>query len=77
MANHGATTVGPTLLSRTSAWRALEHGARILLTARLLGRVNGLTPAQVDTLLEARQRASPAERIRLRPKSPAATGSME
>jgi L-fuculose-phosphate aldolase len=59
MANHGATTVGPTLTIAHQRMESLEHSARILLTARMLGRVNPLTPAQVDALVDARRRALP------------------
>ncbi|MEO6445763.1 MAG: class II aldolase/adducin family protein [Gemmatimonadaceae bacterium] len=59
MANHGATTVGATLTLAHQRMECLEHSARILLTARMLGRVNPLTPGQVDALVEARQRAMP------------------
>lgn len=60
MANHGATTVGPTLSSALQRMESLEHGATILLTARLLGRVNSLAPSQVQALLDARARAAHA-----------------
>jgi L-fuculose-phosphate aldolase len=59
LANHGATTVGPSLLLAHQRMESLEHAARILLTARLLGRVNALTGAQVDALEAARRRAGP------------------
>lgn len=59
MANHGATTVGATLAQAHQRMESLEHAARILLTARLLGRVNPLTPAQVEALVQARERALP------------------
>jgi len=59
LANHGATTVGPSLTIAHQRMESLEHSARILLTARLLGRVNPLTPVQVQALVEARQRAMP------------------
>ena len=57
MANHGAVTVGPSLLLAHQRMESLEHAARIVLTARLLGRVNVLSPAQVAELISARQRA--------------------
>ena len=57
MANHGATTVGPTLGVAHQRMESLEHSARILLTARLLGRVNVLGPEEVRALVEARERA--------------------
>ena len=59
MANHGATTVGPTLTMAHQRMESLEHSARILLTARLLGRVNTLTGPQVEALVDARRRALP------------------
>jgi L-fuculose-phosphate aldolase len=57
MANHGAVTLGPSLLLAHQRMESLEHAARIVLTARLLGRVNVLSPAQVAELISARQRA--------------------
>lgn len=57
MANHGALTTGPSLLIAHQRMESLEHAARIMLTARLVGRVNELTPAQVAELLSARARA--------------------
>lgn len=61
MANHGATTVGTSLTIAHQRMESLEHSARIVLTARLLGRVNTLTPAQVEALVQARRRAKPGE----------------
>ena len=58
MANHGATTVGPSLRIAHQRVESLEQSARILLTARLLGRVNALPPAAVDALLDLRRRAA-------------------
>ncbi|MDB4907609.1 MAG: Ribulose-5-phosphate 4-epimerase-related epimerase and aldolase [Gemmatimonadetes bacterium] len=58
MANHGATTTGPTLLLAHQRMESLEHAARILLVARTLGRVNGLTREQVRALGEPGSRAS-------------------
>lgn len=57
MANHGATTIGPTLALAHQRMESLEHTARILLTARLLGRVNTLNEEDVRALVEARERA--------------------
>ena len=68
LANHGATTVGATLSVAHQRMESLEHAARILLTARMLGRVNELTAAQVNELTAAR-RAS-----RLGPPTRSATG---
>jgi len=60
LANHGATTVGPTLLLAHQRMESLEHAARILLTARTLGRVNALAPRDGDALRIARQAAQAA-----------------
>ena len=50
LANHGATTAGRTLLVAHQRMESVEHAARILLTARLLGRVDELTPEQRGAL---------------------------
>jgi len=39
MANHGAVTAGPSLLVAHQRMESLEHAARIIMTARVLGRV--------------------------------------
>lgn len=57
LANHGATTIGPSLLLAHQRMESLEHAARIVLTARLLGRVNNLTGTRVDELAAARRRS--------------------
>jgi L-fuculose-phosphate aldolase len=57
LANHGATTIGPDLTIALQRMESLEHTARILLTARLLGKVTTLAPDQVDALVAARARA--------------------
>ena len=59
LANHGATTIGPSLLLAHQRMESLEHAARIVLTARLLGRVNALSTTQVDALEAARRKAGP------------------
>lgn len=59
MANHGATTIGPSLLIAHQRMESLEHAARILLTARQLGQVRTLSPDDVRALEEARRRAMP------------------
>jgi L-fuculose-phosphate aldolase len=46
LANHGATVVGPTLEAAHQRMESLEHAARILLAARLVGRVTPLTAQQ-------------------------------
>jgi L-fuculose-phosphate aldolase len=43
LANHGAVTVGPTLDTAWIRMESLEQAARIVLTARALGRVTELT----------------------------------
>ncbi|MEO7084949.1 MAG: class II aldolase/adducin family protein [Gemmatimonadaceae bacterium] len=50
MANHGATTLGRTLNEAHQRMESVEHAARILLTARLLGRVNELTVTETAAL---------------------------
>jgi L-fuculose-phosphate aldolase len=50
LANHGALTWGQDLAQARIRMESLEHGARILLTARTLGRVNQLTRDQIDVL---------------------------
>ena len=57
LANHGATTVGPSLSVAYGRMESLEHSARILLAARLLGRVRTLTAEQVRDLVAARDEA--------------------
>lgn len=51
LANHGAVTVGPDLESAYFAMERVEHGARILLYAQLLGRVTPLGADDVRRLL--------------------------
>jgi L-fuculose-phosphate aldolase len=55
MANHGATTLGRTLELAHQRMESLEHAARIILTARLLGRVNQLSAADVEALRASRE----------------------
>ncbi|MGE5099774.1 MAG: class II aldolase/adducin family protein [Deltaproteobacteria bacterium] len=55
MANHGATTVGPTIELAHQRMESLEHAARIILTARLLGNVNELSAADVEALRASRE----------------------
>jgi L-fuculose-phosphate aldolase len=59
MANHGATTLGTSLQMAHQRMESLEHAARIILTARLLGRVTPLSPDDVRDLVAARERAVP------------------
>jgi L-fuculose-phosphate aldolase len=50
LANHGAVAWGRDLAKARIRMETLEHGARILLAARGLGRVNRLTPDQMHDL---------------------------
>jgi L-fuculose-phosphate aldolase len=50
LANHGAVTYGAELDDARIRMESLEHAAKIILTARLLGRVNPLDPEQVKHL---------------------------
>jgi len=57
MANHGATTIGPTLSIAHQRMESLEHAACILLAARQLGRVNQLSTADAAVLRAAAKSA--------------------
>jgi L-fuculose-phosphate aldolase len=61
MANHGATTLGRTLTIAHQRMESVEHAAKILLTARLLGKVESLSGEDVKALVDARARAFPGE----------------
>jgi len=50
LANHGAVTWGPDLATARIRMESLEHSARILLVARVLGRTTRLSPDQIDAL---------------------------
>jgi L-fuculose-phosphate aldolase len=54
LANHGAVTWGADLAQARMRMESLEHGARILLAARSIGRVNRLTREQIDALQRRR-----------------------
>ena len=56
LANHGATACGPTLMLAHQRMESLEQAARIVLVARMLGRVTPLAAEQVQALLDARTR---------------------
>ena len=58
MANHGATSLGSTLSSAHARMESVEHAARTLLAARVLGRVTTLSATQYDELLAMRARSS-------------------
>lgn len=53
LANHGATTIGPSLAMAHQRMESLEHAAKIMLAARLLGRVNELSADDVRALKRA------------------------
>ncbi|MCZ6917480.1 MAG: class II aldolase/adducin family protein [Gemmatimonadetes bacterium] len=55
LANHGAVTMGTSLVEAQIRMESLEHSAKIILTARLLGRVNPLAPDDVRRLEELRR----------------------
>lgn len=57
LANHGATTVGATLELAHDRMETLEHAARILLVARVLGGPIELSAADVLTLRALREGA--------------------
>lgn len=54
LANHGVTTVGRSLDEALHRMESLEQGARIILAARQLGRVNELPPASAEALRNQR-----------------------
>ncbi len=54
--NHGVVALGPDVGAAHQKMETVEHAARILLAARLLGGANPLGPEQVRELLEARSR---------------------
>lgn len=56
LANHGAVTVGPTLDAAWIRMESLEHAARILFTARALGKVTELTSDAAARLEAGRMR---------------------
>jgi L-fuculose-phosphate aldolase len=58
LANHGAMTWGRDLTEARIRMESLEHGARILLAARALGRVGRLTREQLDALERMRGTSS-------------------
>jgi L-fuculose-phosphate aldolase len=55
LANHGATTFGPSLDIAHQRMESLEHAARILFTARMLGRVNELSASDAGALRLSRE----------------------
>jgi len=63
LANHGAVTMGEDVFQAYYRMETVEHFAKILLTAKLLGRVNVLTPAQVEKLVELRKKSGVTRRL--------------
>src|SRR4029450_4069298 len=61
MANHGATTVGSSLIVADQRMESLEDTAKRLLAGRRLGRVQTLGSEDVRALETARARAFPGE----------------
>jgi L-fuculose-phosphate aldolase len=61
MANHGALTLGSDLVVAHQRMESLEHAARIVTAARLVGAVHALPPDEVVALesLHAARRRSP------------------
>lgn len=55
LANHGALTFGSTLDEAAIRMESLEHAAKIIFTARMLGRVNPLSPTDVKKLENLRK----------------------
>lgn len=56
LANHGAVTVGASLQQALQRMESLEHAARILLVAHLLGGPSSLRAEEVAALMAERQR---------------------
>ena len=61
MANHGATTIGPSLAIAHQRMESLEHAARILHAARALGGVRQLSPDEAARLRAATNAARDIE----------------
>lgn len=57
LANHGVVTLGEDVLQAYYRMETVEHFARILLTARMLGNVNVLSRDQVEKLIDVRKKA--------------------
>jgi len=56
LANHGALTVGNSVMDAYDKMETLEHLANIQFVAHLLGKVNTLTPDQVQKLIPLREK---------------------
>ncbi len=56
LANHGALTVGSSVMDAYDKMETLEHAAMIQFVAHQLGRVNTLRKDQVDKLIPLREK---------------------
>jgi L-fuculose-phosphate aldolase len=56
LAYHGTITVGPTLWDAYLKLESLEHTAKIIALARMLGGASPLTPDQVQKLIDTRRK---------------------
>lgn len=56
LSNHGAITIGKDLMSAYYKMETLEHYAHINLIARMLGRVQPLSPQNVEKLVALREK---------------------
>jgi L-fuculose-phosphate aldolase len=57
LANHGAVTYGPDLETAYGRMETLEHFAKITFIARLVGQPRELKAADIEKLLDVRERA--------------------
>jgi L-fuculose-phosphate aldolase len=67
LANHGALTVGNSLLNAYHKMETLEHAATIQFIAQQIGRVRELNKKQVKQLLNLREKFGIHKEIGLRP----------
>jgi L-fuculose-phosphate aldolase len=56
LANHGALTLGGSLMEAYFKMETLEHSARIVFQALQLGNLNRLPPEEIDRLMELREK---------------------
>jgi len=56
LANHGALTVGPDVITAYHRMETIEHFAQITLVAMQLGRINVLSDEQVQKLMQVREK---------------------
>ncbi|HEY9166383.1 MAG TPA: class II aldolase/adducin family protein [Candidatus Kryptonia bacterium] len=67
LANHGATTVGSSVLSAYHKMETLEHAAKIQFLAHQLGRINELNKKQVSQLISLREKFGIRKDVGLKP----------